>query len=484
VSEPRELPLRIVVAGDGPLGVLAAIALRRALPSTELIVLATPPDPSAFAERIGTALPFTNRLHDRLGVAEEELVRHAGASHRLVMRYFGGGGSDRQGAAGYGGDIDPEMKTAFAKEWGGGPRNAGTAAPPRSLGEVLAAAGRFAPPSGEASSPLAELDYALRWNAPAYRDLLIGLARRLGVQHEARTITGIAPDGAGGIAALVIEGAGELPADLFVDCTGPGAMLLARLPQAKWVDWSMMLPARRLAIAAPAAPILTLEDRTTLTPQGWRWEIGGRDGRQALLAVGEDAGDADIAAALGTEPAGLVPIAPGRAQAPWLGNVIALGDAAARIEPLGGIAQDLAHRQLAMLLELLPGRIVDSAERAEYNRRVRLMADRAADWLAAHYAAPAAAALFPQLDRSPELARALDQFTRRGRMPFFEETPMLVQEFGALLQALGVPAGERPLAAAGEAGADDAARSFEARAHAALRAAPPYGEWMKRVLGD
>jgi tryptophan halogenase len=181
MSEARELPQRIVVAGDGPLGVLTAIALRRALPRTEVVVLAIPPDPAAFAERVGTALPFTNRLHDRLGIEEESLVRHAGASHRLVMRYFGGAGREWHGAAGYGAAIDPAMKTAFAREWGGGPRNAGTGAPPRSLGEVLAAAGRFAPPSGEADAPQAEVDYALRWNVPAYRAHLIGVMARRAV---------------------------------------------------------------------------------------------------------------------------------------------------------------------------------------------------------------------------------------------------------------------------------------------------------------
>ena len=482
MSEPRELPERIVVAGDGPLGVLTAIALRRAMPRTEVIVLAIPPDPAAFAERIGTALPFTNRLHDRLGIEEEDLIRQAGASHRLVMRYFGGAGREWHGAAGYGEAIDPAMKTAFAREWGGGPRNAGTSALPRSLGEVLAAAERFAPPSGAADSPLAEVDYALRWNVPAYRAHLIGIAQKLGVHHERGRATAARPDGTGGIAALAIEGSGELAADLYVDCSGSGAVLLSELPQMQWIDWRSRFPTRGLAIAALGPPMVELEDRVTWTPLGWRWELAGRDGRQALLGVPAGATDDAIAAALGSQPATIVPFAPGRAEAPWLGNVIALGTAAAELEPLGGIAQDLAHRQLALLLELLPGRSVDPAERAEFNRRSALMADRAGDWLAAHYAAPAPTAQFPVLDLSPELFRALDQFTRRGRLPFFEDAPMLVQEFSALLQAIGVPAGEGPLAAAGGESGDDAARAFEVRATAALNAAPPYGEWLGELL--
>jgi tryptophan halogenase len=471
-----------VVAGDGPLGVLTAIALRRALPRTEVVVLAIPPDPAAFAERVGTALPFTNRLHDRLGIAEEDLVRDAGASHRLVMRYFGGAGPEWQGAAGYGAAIDPAMKTAFAREWGGGPRNAGTGAPPRSLGEVLAAAGRFAPPSGEADSPLAEVDYALRWNVAAYRAHLIAVAQKLGVQHERGVATAVMPDGAGGIAALAIQCAGELAADLFIDCSGSGAALLSALPQMQWIDWRSRFPTRGIAIAAAGPPMVALEDRATWTPLGWRWEIGGRDGRQALLAVPAGASDEAIATALGSSPAAIVPFAPGRAEAPWIGNVIALGTAAVELEPLGGIAQDLAHRQLALLLELLPGRTVDPAERAEFNRRSGLMADRAADWLAAHYAAPAPTAQFPELELAPELFRALDQFTRRGRLPFFEDAPMLVQEFGALLQAIGVPRGEGPLAMADSTSGEGSVRAFEDRATAALQAAPAYGEWLTRLL--
>jgi tryptophan halogenase len=482
MSEARELPQRIVVAGDGPLGVLTAIALRRALPRTEVVVLAIPPDPAAFAERVGTALPFTNRLHDRLGIEEESLVRHAGASHRLVMRYFGGAGREWHGAAGYGAAIDPAMKTAFAREWGGGPRNAGTGAPPRSLGEVLAAAGRFAPPSGEADSPLAEVDYALRWNVPAYRAQLIEIAQKRGIHHERSRATAVRPDGAGGIAALAIEGSGELAADIFVDCSGSGAALLSALPGMQWIDWRARFPTSGLAIAAPGPAMVELEDRVTWTTLGWRWEIGGRDGRQALLGVPAGASDEAIAAALGSPPASIVPFAPGRAEAAWIGNVIALGTAAAEIEPLGGIAQDLAHRQLALLLELLPGRTVDPAERAEFNRRSALMADRAADWLAAHYASPAPTAQFPALELSPELFRTLDQFTRRGRLPFFEDAPMLVQEFSALLLAVGVPSGEGPLALAERGSGEASARAFEARANAALQAAPPYGEWLTRLL--
>ena len=139
MSEARELMRRVVVAGDGQLGVLAAIALKRAYPACEVVVIGAPPDPAAMADRMPTALPFTNKLHDRLGIDEERLVREAGASHRLIVRYRGWGGPEQEGTAPYGAATDPRLRTGFARAWGIGPRNESATPPPGSLAEVLAA---------------------------------------------------------------------------------------------------------------------------------------------------------------------------------------------------------------------------------------------------------------------------------------------------------------------------------------------------------
>jgi len=233
--------------------------------------------------------------------------------------------------------------------------------------------------------------------------------------------------------------------------------------------------------------VLGLSDNVVLTPVGWRSELGGRDGVHLALAMVEGTDEPAARAALGAEFADLVPFEPGRAERPWVGNVVALGDAAASFEPLAWLNLDLAHRQLALLLELLPGREPDPRERAEFNRRAAMMADRARDVLGAHYAAPGAAHLaIPggPLARSPELDLALDQYHRRGRLPFFEEMPFAVQEFSALLEALGHPAGIGALSLSSDPREGEAERRrFETAAHAALNVVPPYHEWLERVLG-
>src|SRR5690606_37882377 len=124
----------------------AAVALKLAVPTTEVVVIGLPPDPAALGESSTGGLPFAGRLHERLGIADEELVRRCGASYRLVNRYLGWGAEGHEGVAAYGAEVDPMLDTGFARNWGAGPRNASSASPPGSLAEMLAAAGRFAPP--------------------------------------------------------------------------------------------------------------------------------------------------------------------------------------------------------------------------------------------------------------------------------------------------------------------------------------------------
>jgi tryptophan halogenase len=487
VSALRDPLQRVVVAGAGQVGILAAIGVKRALPAAEVIVLGLPSDPGALADRAATALPFSNRLHDRLGIAEHDIVSRAQGSHRLLTRYVGWGGRGQSGAVAYGANIDPALRTRFAQEWGGGPRNMagspGLAEPAGSLAEALVEAGRFAVPPEDAPNPLSEVDYALRWNPDGYRTLLIAAAQRLGVQHMLGDIAGVELNDDGCIAALSISGVGQVAADLFVDCTGPRALLLTALPAFALDDWSAALPLRRLIMGRPGQSVLALEDRFTLFEHGWVGQLAGRDGMQAVLGVSPDASEADALRALGAAPLAGFQLEPGRARAPWLGNVVALGDAAARFEPLGHFNLDLAHRQLDLLLELLPGRMIEPLERAEYNRRSALMMDAVRDTLAAHYAAPEGQRVFGPAILSPQLATALDQFARRGRIPFREEAPLLNQEFQVLLAALGHIRGTPPQARAGPASDLDAeALALRQRAATVLAVVPPYAEWMARAV--
>ncbi len=483
MSAPREPLRRIVVAGGGQLGILAAIALRRALPSCEVVVVGGDPGPAAFADASPTAMPFTNKLHDRLGVEEAAIVTRAGGSYRLVTRYVGWDESGQDAVVAYGEALDPALKTAFARDWGR-VRLPGEGAPPAgSLAEVLASAARFAPPPPGEPTPISAVDYALRWNPAAYRDLLIATAESLGIGYVAGVIDRIEPGEGDNLRAIGIAGQGEIAADLFIDCTGPQAALLASHPRFAFTDWSATLPTRHVYIGEPTAPVIALEDRLTLTRAGWVSEVAGLDGRRAMLGTPAPLPRAEAEALLGARALGAVALTPGRVEAPWIGNVVALGDASARFEPLGPLHLDLAHRQLALLVEMLPGRAITPLERDEYNRRSVLMMEGVHEILALHFASAPAQTVFGARPLPGRLVAVIDQFERRGRIPFREELPLLSQEQFALLVALGWTPGLPPAALAADAAGEARARAaFAAEAEAALAFAPPYDQWLARAL--
>lgn len=484
MSTPREPLRRVIVAGGGQVGVLAALALRRSLPGCEVIVIGSQPGPAAFADWSPSAMPFTNKLHDRLGIAEADIITKAGGSYRLVTRYAGWGGGEQQGVLAYGEALDPALKTAFARDWGQ-VRPLGAGAPPTgSVAQVLAEAGRFAPPPPGEPTPLAAVDYALRWHPAAYRALLIQQAEAAGVRYAEGVIGRIEPGEGDAIRAVGLAGQGLIEADLFIDCTGPQASLLAAHPRFAFTDWSASLPTRHVYLAEPAAPVIALEDRITLISAGWVTEVAGRDGLHRALGTAGPLARAEAEALLGVPARAAIALTPGRAAEPWIGNVVALGDAAARFEPLGPLHLDLAHRQLDLLLEMLPGRAISPLERAEYNRRSGLMMEGVHEVLALHFAGIEAQRVFGARVLPGRVGAVIDQFVRRGRIPFREELPLLGQEQYALLVALGWTPGLPPAARHADAAAEARARAaFEADARAALAFAPPYDQWLARTLG-
>ncbi len=482
MSSARNPLQSILVIGDGQVGVLAAIALKRALPGARVTVIGMPRDPAAFADYAATALPFTNALHHRLGLSEELLLARAGGSHRLLTRYFGWGGHGQHGSLQYGEQADAAHSAGFGRDWGGGTRSGADMAGPPSLADTLASAGRFAPPSPDGNTALSGIDYALRWNVPAYHTLLAQAARSLGVIHHTAPGLQIEPDGAGGVASVAVTGVERIIADIYLDCSGTGALLARELPGYTTIDWAQTLATQRVLIGPTGGAMLALEDRISIGEAGWISEMAGRDGLQTMLGMSEFASESAVLSTLGGPPQVSIAVNPSRVAQCWQGNVIALGDAAARFEPLGGFNLDLAHRQIDLLLEMLPGMPFIDVERAEFNRRAGLMMDGVRDVLAMHYAAPAAAPRFASATPGPVIA-LIDQFIRRGRLPFREERPLLAQENIALLRALGFVAGTPPqLANRGPSEAGLAERAFIQRRDAVLAQMPQYQQWLASLL--
>lgn len=425
------LPIRTVaVAGSGIVGLTAAAAFARALPTADLTIIESTPDPAALADRVPVTHPDSARLHALIGLDETRLVRSGVAFHHLGTIVTDWPRDTPSWTHAFGPYGKPAGAIPFDQLWLRASRE-GRARPfeSYSLGAAFARAGKFAPPSPDASSLLSRFAHGFRFDPEGYRRELLGLLPhdRARVAEADIAEVEVRPDG-GGIGALELSNGERIKADLYVDCTGPSGRLIARL-DSDYEDWSQWLPFDHLELAhqAPAhGP--TPAARLSADAAGWSccWPLPGGDlvARQSGFPTG-----------------GSFPIVRGRRRRPWVGNVLAIGDSATALDALHGFNLTLAHAALLLALELLPDRRFHPLETGEYNRRAELVTRRVRDFLALHYRCSGrcegAWATAAEAEPPDSLEQTLDQYGHRGRLPFHEEESIGRDSWAAALLALG-----------------------------------------------
>lgn len=489
-----EGPIRsIAILGGGIVGLSAACASARALPRTRVTLIAAPVDPAALADRASAMLPTANAFHEAVGLDEAGLLRRAGATHRLGTA-FTGWSAEGTGWLHCFGAHGPRDSTHFHQHWLIA-RREGDETPFHAYAPAaaLAIAGRFDVPSDDPASPLADVDYALRVDPGAYAAHLGALAQHLRVD-VAEGALGEIERRDGGVAALRLADGRRVEADLFVDAGGPAAPILSALDDA-FEDWGGTLPCDRLLIAEPQSPALGLVDERHAAAAGWWWLIPGRTRTDLGLAYASAlTTDDEAARVLESEaraaPRQAIALRRGRRPRSWIGNVLAIGDAAVVLDPLTGASLALAQRAILRAIELLPDRSMPPPLVAELNRRTADETARARDFTAAHYLASGRreGAFWRGIDECvvPEsLAITLGRFTGRGHLPHFEEETATPDDWRAVLLGMGVMPGRGDPAA--QAMGEDARaallrRALE-RAQSAPRLAPAYRDFYARAIG-
>jgi tryptophan halogenase len=136
----------------------------------------------------------------------------------------------------------------------------------------MARAGRFLLPEHRpAGSPLSEFGFGLALDVVSYTAMLRAYALHIGVRERPAAINGVqlrAEDGF--IEGLALDDGSLITADLFVDCTGPAALLRSGLDQS-FEDWGQWLPCDRLLMVDAGVTEGRPLDRAIAHPAGWRW---------------------------------------------------------------------------------------------------------------------------------------------------------------------------------------------------------------------
>ncbi len=380
---------RVVIAGGGTAGWIAAVALSRQLGPLLDIVLVE-------SDEIGTVgvgeatIPTAKGFHSLMNIDEREFMRATNASFKLGIAFENWGQvGDRYihsfGQIGKGvwmGDFHHFWLHARARGMAG------------DLGEYClelqaAEAQKFAIGDNPA------VNYAYHLDATAYARYLRGISEARGVERIEGKIAHVdRHTETGDLSALVLASGQRIDGDLFIDCTGFRGLLIEDTLQIGYEDWSEWLPTNSaLAVQTTSTGPAIPYTRAVAHQAGWRWQIplqhrvgnglvycdefmSDDEARQTLLdqVEGEPL----------TEPRKIRYVT-GRRRKTWSRNCVALGLASGFVEPLESTSIHLIMIGITRLLQLFPfGDDID-ALRDRYNAMSRTELEKIRDFIILHY---------------------------------------------------------------------------------------------------
>ena len=382
---------RIIVAGGGTAGWMAAAAIARTMGQVVELTLVE-------SDAIGTVgvgestippLALYNRL---LGISEAEFMRETQATFKLGILFDGWrDGHDRYFHS-FGVTGQDHWSAGFQHFW----LNGLTRGHPNPYDDYcleLKAAldGRFAHLPNDAMS------YAYQLDSTRYGAFLRRMAEQDGARRVEGRIASVELDGdSGDIAALVLDDGRRVEGDLFLDCTGFRALLIEGALHAGFDDWTHWLPcdsaiAVQTANVAPAVPYT----RAMAHDAGWQWRIPlqHRTGNGIVWCSRYLDRNAALERLLGnvegavlTEPNHLK-FTTGARRRQWHRNCVAIGLAGGFMEPLESTSIHLIQRAVLRLLRMLPAGPVSPRDVAEFNDQQMEDMTQIRDFLILHYKA-------------------------------------------------------------------------------------------------
>jgi tryptophan halogenase len=417
---------------------MAGAALARVLtPATCALTLIEPKAAGTAGTAGGGegAIPNLRAFHRLLGIEEREFLSATRATFKLATRFRDwrvSGESFLHPFGPYGVDVRHELFQAYWLER----RREGLAARLEdwSVTGLAATLGRFGARPANDSSPLRHLSYAYHFDAALYARYLRAYAEERAVQRIEGEVVDVTVGQKGLVESLRLRDGRSIAGDFFIDCSGGGARLVGQALKSGYEDWSQWLPCDRVAAiecesSRDPAPVT----ESTARESGWQWRIPlqGQTGNGHVYCSAYLSDDEAVAELLaGAEGAQLceprlLRFKAGRRASLWVGNCLALGEAAGFLEPLEWTGSHLVQTGLGRLFTLFPDRDFDPAISAEYNRLAALEYERVRDFLILHYAASGRDAPLWRHCRAMDLPQTLthkrDLFARAGRIVTLEE---------------------------------------------------------------
>lgn len=380
---------KVVIAGGGTAGWVAAAALSKQLGSVLEVVLIE----SANIGTIGVGeatIPPMKAFHQLLGINEQEFMRETQATFKLGILFENWRNTETQYFHSFGNTGKSFYLGEFHDLWLYGKSKGHSAQFGEYCFETQAAmAGKFA------LSEQSDINYAYHLDATLYAKYLRKYSERHGVKRIEGDITAVAQNSnTGFIESLKLASGEVINGDLFIDCTGFKGLLIEETLATGFQDWSHWLPCNSAVAVQTEKVSATLPYTRSIAHQsGWQWQIPLQNrvgnglvfcdkfmsNEQALEKLTNN-----IQGPMLTEPR-VLKYQTGRRNKNWNKNCVALGLSSGFIEPLESTSIYMFMIGIIRLMKLFPFAGINQSLIDEYNQQAAFEAEEIRDFIILHY---------------------------------------------------------------------------------------------------
>ncbi|MUV13397.1 tryptophan halogenase family protein [Noviluteimonas gilva] len=422
-ADIRNKPIRrVVIAGGGTAGWMAAAALSRTLGKVLDITLVE-------SEEIGTVgvgeatIPTLVTFHRLLDIKEQEYMSAVKGTIKLGISFENWLQKGHRYIHSFGMSGKDHWSAGFQHFWQRG-RELGIAGGYEDYCFELKAAlqDKFA------HLPRGGINYAYHMDASLYARFLRTLSQNAGAKRVEGKIVEVETDlESGYITALKLADGSLIEGDLFIDCTGFRALLIGKTLNVGFEDWSHWLfNDSALATQTTAVRDAVPYTRAIAGTAGWQWRIPlqHRVGNGIVYSsryISDDEARQEFLSSLEGEmikEPWPVRFRPGQRLKSWYKNCVALGLAGSFIEPLESTTIHLIQRGIVHLLRMFP-QVISEPEVDQYNAQLASELEHVRDFVVLHYTlterrdTPYWRAI-AQMDIPPSLRHRIELFRETG----------------------------------------------------------------------
>ncbi|MBU1620995.1 MAG: tryptophan 7-halogenase [Gammaproteobacteria bacterium] len=385
---------RIAIVGGGTAGWMTACLMAKAWPGAEISVIESP-DIGIIGVGEGST-PSLKRFFRQLNIPDSEWMSACNATYKTNIEFIDW--SPASGRHSYSHPFITQLDSfseralysnCFSRRMG---IDVETRPEKFLFNAYLAAAARA--PVTPANFPF-RLEYGYHFDAFLLGQFLRKKATDAKVQHLQLTIAQVVQQPNGDLKELVSQDGQRISADLFVDCTGFGSLLMQKTLAVPFESFaSNLFNDSALVIPTAALAELPVQTKATALSNGWAWQIPlqNRTGNGYVFSsafINKDQAETELRRHLGLLNSDVqsrhLTMNVGQLKQHWYKNCLALGLAQGFIEPLEATALHLVQTAVEIFIDQYSLSAATPSQQSHYNQSISERFDKVRDYIVAHY---------------------------------------------------------------------------------------------------